>query len=115
MAENGRVEKDTLLAVQYGEMVLPRVMLMLFLVAQAFDGLFTYTAVNAYGLHAEGNVLIATWMSLVGPAVALFGAKPVAGACGILLYVHNAHRTLTLLTAFYALGAIGPWLMVFLQ
>jgi uncharacterized membrane protein len=96
-------------------MVPSRVVLLLFLVAQAFDGLFTYTAVHAYGVHAEGNVLIATWMSLVGPAVALFGAKTVAGACGILLYLHNAHRTLTLLTAFYALGAIGPWMVVFLQ
>jgi len=94
-------------------MVPSRLVLLLFLVAQAFDGLFTYTAVNAYGLHAEGNVLIATWMALVGPAVALFGAKTVAGACGILLYVHNAHRTLTLLTAFYVIGAIGPWMVVF--
>lgn len=96
-------------------MVPSRVVLMLFLVAQAFDGLFTYTAVHAYGLHAEGNVLIATWMSLVGPAMALFGAKTVAAACGLLLYFHNAHRTLMLLTAFYALGAIGPWMMVFVQ
>ena len=48
-------------------MVVSRVMLLLFLTAQGFDGLFTYTAVHAYGLHAEGNVLIATWMALVGP------------------------------------------------
>ena len=34
-------------------------MLLLFLTAQGLDGLFTYAAVNAYGLHAEGNVLIA--------------------------------------------------------
>jgi hypothetical protein len=94
-------------------MVLPRVILALFLVAQAFDGLFTYTAVNAYGLHAEGNVLIATWMALVGPAAALFGAKTVAAACGVLLYVRGVHKTLTLLTVLYVIGAIGPWLMVF--
>ncbi len=61
-------------------MVVSRVMLLLFLTAQGFDGLFTYTAVHAYGLHAEGNMLIATWMALVGPAAALFGAKAVAGA-----------------------------------
>jgi Domain of unknown function (DUF5658) len=94
-------------------MVLSRVTLALFLAAQGFDGLFTYTAVHAYGLHAEGNVLVATWMALVGPAAALFGAKTVASACGILLYLRGMHRTLSLLTVFYGLGAIVPWLVVF--
>ena len=94
-------------------MVVSRVMLLLFLTAQGFDGLFTYTAVHAYGLHAEGNILIATWMALVGPAAALFGAKAVACACGMLLYVRGMHRTLSLLTIVYIAGAIGPWMMVF--
>ena len=96
-------------------MVVSRVMLLLFLTAQGFDGLFTYTAVQAYGLHAEGNILIATWMALVGPAAALFGAKAVAGACGVLLYARGLHRTLSLLTMVYLVAAIGPWLMVFVN
>ena len=96
-------------------MVVSRVMLLLFLTAQGFDGLFTYTAVHAYGLHAEGNVLIATWMGLVGPAAALFGAKTVAGACGVLLYARGMHRTLSLLTILYGVGAIGPWMLVFVR
>ena len=94
-------------------MAFSRVVLLLFLAAQGFDGLFTYAAVHAYGLQAEGNILIATWMSLVGPAAALFGAKTVASACGILLYMRGMHRTLSLLTAVYGIGAIGPWLVVF--
>jgi hypothetical protein len=94
-------------------MVQSRVMLLLFLAAQAFDGVFTYTAVHAYGLHAEGNLLISTWMTLVGPAAALFGAKTVASACGILLYVRGMHRTLSLLTMLYGIGAVGPWMVVF--
>jgi hypothetical protein len=96
-------------------MVVSRVMLLLFLTAQGFDGLFTYTAVHAYGLHAEGNMLIATWMALIGPAAALFGAKAVAGACGVLLYARGLHRTLSFLTIVYLVGAIGPWLMVFVS
>jgi uncharacterized membrane protein len=96
-------------------MVQSRVMLLLFLAAQAFDGLFTYIAVHAYGPHAEGNLLISTWMTLVGPTAALFGAKTVASACGILLYVRGMHRTLSLLTMFYGLVAVGPWLIVFSQ
>jgi hypothetical protein len=93
-------------------MVASRVILLLFLAAQAFDGVFTYAAVQAHGLSAEGNVLLATWMALVGPAPALVGAKMLAGACGILLYLKGVHKTLAVLTAFYALGAVGPWLVV---
>ena len=79
--------KDTRFAVECTEMAFSRVILLLFLTAQGFDGLFTYVAVHAYGVHAEGNVLIATWMAFVGPGAALFGAKTVAGACsGLLLY-----------------------------
>jgi len=96
-------------------MVVSRVMLLLFLTAQGFDGLFTYTAVHAYGLNAEGNFLIATWMALVGPAAALCGAKAVAAACGILLYTRGLHRTLSLLTMIYVIGAIGPWMMVYIN
>jgi hypothetical protein len=96
-------------------MVFSRVMLLLFLTAQGFDGLFTYTAVQVYGMHAEGNFLIATWMALVGPTLALFGAKTVAAACGVLLYARGMHRTLTLLTLLYVIGAIGPWMLVFVR
>jgi len=94
-------------------MALSRVVLVLFLAAQCFDGVFTYAAVHAYGPHAEGNILIATWIALVGPAPALFGAKMVAAACGVLLYVRGMHRTLSLPTLVYGIGAIGPWLLVF--
>lgn len=93
-------------------MVASRVILLLFLAAQAFDGVFTYAAVQSHGLSAEGNMLLATWMALIGPAPALVGAKILAGACGILLYLKGVHKTLAVLTAFYALGAVGPWLVV---
>jgi hypothetical protein len=52
-------------------------------------------------------------MALVGPGAALFGAKAVAGACGLLLYARGLHRTLSLLTILYVIGAIGPWLLVY--
>jgi len=94
-------------------MTLSRVVLLLFLGAQGLDGLFTYIAVHAYGPHAEGNVLIATWITLVGPLPALLGAKSVAAACGVLLYVRGMHRTLSLLTMIYGVGAIAPWMVVF--
>lgn len=90
-----------------------RVVLFLFLLAQACDGVFTYTAVQAYGIAAEGNMVLATWMMLVGPFATLFVAKIVAVGGGLLLYWRGIHRTLALLTLFYFLGAIGPWIVVF--
>ena len=88
-----------------------RLVLLLFIVAQACDGVFTYVAVNAFGLQAEGNVLLATWMGIIGPAPALLGAKLLALACGVLLYIRGVHRVLAALTALYAVGAVGPWLV----
>ena len=91
-----------------------RLTLVLFLAAQGWDGIFTYVAVCAHGLGAEGNLLVATWMGLVGPAPALLGAKLGAAACGILLYVLGVHRALAALTTLYAVGAIAPWMLIFL-
>lgn len=90
-----------------------RLTLLLFLAAQGWDGIFTYVAVDAYGLGAEGNLLVATWMGLLGPAPALVGAKLGAAACGILLYMLGEHRALAALTVFYAVGAIVPWILIF--
>jgi hypothetical protein len=94
-------------------MLASRAVLMLFLLTQAGDGLLTYTAVRAYGVAAEGNMVLATWMALVGPFPALFAAKVLAAGAGVLLYARGVHRTLAVLTVFYVFGAIGPWIAVF--
>ena len=86
--------------------------LALFLVTQAWDGIFTYAVVRADGVVAEGNVLLATWMQLVGPEPALLGAKLLAACCGVMLYARGIRRTLACLTVFYVLAAILPWLFV---
>jgi hypothetical protein len=95
-------------------MRMSRLVLLLFLTVQACDGIFTYVAVGTYGVAAEGNLLLATWMVLVGPTPALVGAKLLAMLCGVLLYIRGIHRTLAILTALYAIGAVGPWMMLFL-
>jgi hypothetical protein len=70
-------------------MTASRMVLGLFLLAQACDGIFTYVAVRSDGIAAEGNMLLATWMTLVGPAPTLLGAKMLAAACGVLLYARR--------------------------
>jgi hypothetical protein len=92
---------------------LSRLVLLLFIVAQGWDGVFTYVAVGAHGLGAESNVILATWMALVGPLPTLVTAKVGAVLCGILLYTQGVHRILAGLTALYGFGAIGPWLVIF--
>ncbi len=94
-------------------MVPSRLVLLLFLTAQAWDGIFTFVAVGVHGIAAEGNILLASWMWLVGPAPALVGAKLLASGGGILLYVCGVHRLLAGLTLLYAVAAIVPWLIVF--
>jgi hypothetical protein len=90
-----------------------RLVLLAFLLAQACDGILTYLAVRSDGIAAEGNMLLSTWMVLVGPAPTLFTAKILAAACGVLLYARGVHRILAALTIFYAVSAVGPWILIF--
>ena len=89
-----------------------RLILLVFVVLQAADGLITYGAVSVFGPSAEGNPLLETWMHIAGPGPALFGAKVLACGCGVLLYSLGVRRTLAALTAFYLVAGIGPWLHV---
>jgi len=91
----------------------PRLVILLFLVAQTWDGIFTYVAVTTYGIAAEGNTIIATWMHLIGPVPALIGAKVLASLCGVLLYVRHVHYALAALTLIYTVSALGPWLVIY--
>jgi hypothetical protein len=91
----------------------PRLILVVFLLLQVLDGILTYTAVAWLGVVGEGNVILATAMHLAGPGPALVGAKSLAAACGMLLYVRGFYSVLGALTGLYMLVAITPWLMVF--
>lgn len=85
------------------------VALVLFLLAQCLDGIFTYVGVTTFGVAAEANPLIAALMLEFGAATGLIGAKSVAGALGILLHLREVHGAVAGLTAFYFAIAIVPW------
>jgi hypothetical protein len=82
--------------------------ILLFLVAQLLDGIFTYLGVAAFGL-SEGNPIIAYYMTHhgVGPSVTV--AKSLAITCSIVLHLLGLHRTLALLTLLYLSMAVIPW------
>ena len=88
------------------------VVVVAFLLAQAFDGVFTYVGVSLYGTTIEGNPLIGWMMEAMGHGPALATAKGVAGAFGIALHLTSVHRLVAVLALFYFAVAIVPWLAI---
>jgi len=83
-----------------------------FLLAQCFDGIFTYIGVNTFGLGVEANPLIASLMASFGHGAALVGTKSVAGALGVCLHLREIHAAVAVLAGFYVAVAIVPWLAI---
>jgi uncharacterized membrane protein len=91
----------------FGDLVL-----IAFLLAQCFDGVFTYVGVVSYGTAIEANPLIASLMVTFGHGTALMLAKTVAAGLGILLHMRQVHGAVAVLSAFYIAVAIVPWTMI---
>ena len=86
--------------------------LLLFLIAQACDGVLTYVGVTVYGSHMEGNPLLSWLMAAMGDGPALTAAKLAAGGFGIALHLFSVHKTVAFLTAFYFAVAVVPWFTI---
>jgi hypothetical protein len=86
--------------------------LVLFLAAQGFDGVLTYVGIVTFGTAVEANPLIAALIGYLGAAMALTSAKAIAAALGIALYLRGVHIAVGLLTAFYFVVAILPWVAI---
>jgi uncharacterized membrane protein len=85
------------------------VALVVFLLAQALDGVLTYVGVSVYGPRMEGNPALAWLMAMVGQGPALAMAKSLASVFGIALHLNAGHRIVAVLTAFYIAAAVLPW------
>ena len=86
-----------------------------FVVVQALDGAMTFIGMNTFGMRIEANPLLVWYAQALGPALALAAAKLFAVACGAALYLTAQHKTLGALALMYVVGAIGPWIHVFLS
>jgi uncharacterized Tic20 family protein len=86
------------------------VALVVFLLAQACDGVLTYVGVSTYGARMEGNPLLVWLMTTVGLGAAVATAKTAAGAFGIALHLTSVHRVVAVLAAFYVAVAVLPWI-----
>ena len=88
------------------------VALVVFLLAQAFDGVLTYVGVSTYGMRMEGNPFIGWLMSSMGEAAGLATAKIAAGFFGIALHLSAVHRAVAVLAFFYVTVAVLPWVAI---
>jgi hypothetical protein len=88
------------------------VVVVVFLLAQCLDGVFTYVGVMSFGLGIEANPVIVSLIGTLGHAAALTLAKTTAAALGICLHLHRMHGAVAVLAAFYVVVAIIPWLMI---
>lgn len=86
--------------------------LLVFLLAQCFDGVFTYVGVMSFGTAIEANPVIATLMVYLGHGVALMCAKTLAALLGIGLHIRQVHAAVALLAAFYVVVAVVPWMAI---
>jgi len=85
------------------------IVIIVFLAAQAVDGVFTYLGVVEFGPGVEANPVIASLMGVMGHGPALAAVKILAGSLGIALHLNGVHRVLALLTIFYLAGSVLPW------
>jgi hypothetical protein len=83
-----------------------------FLLAQALDGVLTYVGVTSVRHVTEGNPLVASLMATVGLGPGLVSAKLWACGLGGALHLSGAHRLVALLAAIYFAAAVLPWTAV---
>src|SRR5260370_38812390 len=82
--------------------------LLLFILTQVADGLFTYLGIKTFGATIEANPLVAWNVAAYGVGIAVIGAKGFAVLCGIALHMRAMHRTIAALTIAYLTAALCP-------
>lgn len=92
-----------------GRSVFGDLALLVFLLAQAFDGALTYVGVSTFGPAIEANPLIGWLMASLGDGPGLALAKGTAGVFGIALHLSDVHKAVAALAGFYLIVAVGPW------
>jgi hypothetical protein len=85
------------------------VALVVFLLAQACDGVLTYVGVSTFGPAIEGNPIVGWLMAGLGCGAGVMTAKLVAGLFGVLLHLSDVHNAVAALAGFYLLAAVAPW------
>jgi len=86
--------------------------LLVFILAQVADGLFTYLGVTMFGVAIEGNPVVAWYIATFGAGVAIIAAKGFAVACAATLHLREMYRTIGILAVIYLVAAVLPWSLI---
>ena len=88
------------------------IVLIIFLLCQCLDGVFTYVGVTTINPDLEINPIVAYSMRIFGVGWTLITAKSLAGLIGIWLHLYEAHRIIALISGLYLGLAIIPWAII---
>lgn len=88
---------------------------LLFVVVQCLDGVFTYLGVRFWGPGIEANPIVSSTVAVIGLGAGLAVLKLTAVAFGVVLHLRRVHNVVALLTAIYVGAAIVPWTALFLR
>lgn len=81
----------------------------LFVAVQIADAAMTLAAVRQFGPMAEGNPILAFYITTCGAVKALAGAKCGAIALGAALHARAYYLVLAVLTLLYVVAAVDMW------
>jgi hypothetical protein len=87
---------------------------LVFLLTQCLDGVFTYLGISIWGPQIEANPLIVSAIDAVGVLGGVSAAKVLAITFGIVLHLRRVHNLVAMLSVVYVAGAILPWTALFL-
>jgi hypothetical protein len=85
--------------------------LIIFLLTQYLDGVFTYYGVSTMGIGMEANPLMIYLIQMFGLKGIVF-AKLATMLLGIFIFIHKKHGMLVKLSIVYIVFAIIPWIIV---
>ena len=85
--------------------------LSIFVLAQALDGALTYIGLHRFGVGMELNQLLVFYMEIFGVGLTLVGAKGLACACGVVLFVTERHKAVAIAAGASIGVAVVPWLL----
>ena len=81
----------------------------LFAVVQLADGALTLAGIQRFGPSAEGNPILAFYMTACGVVATVVAAKCLTVVLAVALHARACYLALAALTVLYVLGAIAPW------
>jgi hypothetical protein len=90
-----------------------KAVMLVFVLTQVADGLFTYFGIKMFGAAIEGNPLVAWYVTAYGAGVCGRGREGPGAGVWSGAALRAMHRTIGALTIIYLTAAVWPWFQIF--